>query len=86
MVVTLKAHSLPAAAPVIASMLAPEGAAVMAVNGVPYWYFHGIARGEPRTAEIESVDPGGAVWAAIPPVACDRAAWCIPLPRCPPPA
>ena len=36
-VVTLKAHSLPAAAPSIASMMGPSTALVTGINGVPYW-------------------------------------------------
>ncbi len=75
-VVTLKAHSLPAAAPAIASMLAPDGAVVTAVNGVPYWYFHGI-EGANRDRRVESVDPGGVVWAALPPA---RAIGCVVYP------
>lgn len=75
-VVTLKAHSLPAAAPAIAGMLGPEGAVVTAVNGVPYWYFHGI-EGAHRDRRVESVDPGGVVWAALPPA---RAIGCVVYP------
>ena len=40
--VTLKAHSLPAAAPQIAAMMGPDSALVTGINGVPYWYFHGL--------------------------------------------
>src|SRR5271170_6996004 len=40
-VVTLKAHALPAAAPAIARMMGPDSALVTAVNGIPYWYFFG---------------------------------------------
>lgn len=75
-VVTLKAHSLPAAAPSIAAMLAPDGAVVTAVNGVPYWYFHGI-EGANRDRRVESVDPGGVVWDALPP---SRAIGCVVYP------
>src|SRR5689334_9663682 len=38
-IVTLKAHSLPGAAPQIAAMFGPETVLVTAINGVPYWYF-----------------------------------------------
>ena len=38
-VVTLKAHSLPSAAPDIAKMMGPKTAVVTGINGVPYWYF-----------------------------------------------
>jgi 2-dehydropantoate 2-reductase len=65
-IVTLKAHSLPAAAPAIARMMGPESALVTAINGVPYWYFHGLD-GPWRDRRVESVDPGGALWNILPP-------------------
>ena len=64
--VTLKAHSLPAAAGQIASLIGPQTALVTGINGVPYWYFYGIDSPW-RDRRIESVDPGGAVWAKLPP-------------------
>jgi 2-dehydropantoate 2-reductase len=64
--VTLKAHSLPAAAPQIAALMGPDTSLVMAVNGVPYWYFHGLD-GPWRDRPIESVDPGGGLWDMLPP-------------------
>ncbi|HST76333.1 MAG TPA: 2-dehydropantoate 2-reductase [Acetobacteraceae bacterium] len=65
-IVTLKAHSLPAAAPAIARMMGPESALVTAINGVPYWYFYGLD-GPWRDRCVESVDPGGALWKILPP-------------------
>ncbi len=65
-IVTLKAHALPAAAPVIARMMGPGTALVTALNGVPYWYFYGLD-GPWRDRRVESVDPGGTVWATLPP-------------------
>jgi len=65
-VVTLKAHSLPAAAPDIAQMMGPNSALITAVNGVPYWYFHGL-EGPWKGRRVESVDPGGVVGALLPP-------------------
>jgi 2-dehydropantoate 2-reductase len=65
-IVTLKAHSLPGAAPQIAKLLGAETALVMGVNGVPYWYFHGIDSPF-RDRVIESVDPGGSVSRILPP-------------------
>jgi len=74
--VTLKAHSLPAAAPQIASLIGPQTALVIGVNGIPYWYFYGLdCRWRDRT--IESVDPGGMVWRTLPPA---RVIGCVVYP------
>lgn len=64
--VTLKAHSLPGAAPQVARMMGPDTALVTAINGVPYWYFYGV-EGPWRDRRIESVDPGGTLWETLPP-------------------
>jgi 2-dehydropantoate 2-reductase len=72
-IVTLKAHSLPAAAADIALMMDDESALITAVNGVPYWYFHGLA-GPFAGRRVESVDPGGVLSAALPP---SRAIGCV---------
>lgn len=65
-VVTLKAHSLTAAAPAIAVMMGPESALVTGINGVPYWYFYGLD-GAWRDRRVDSVDPGGRIWEMLPP-------------------
>jgi 2-dehydropantoate 2-reductase len=65
-VVTLKAHSLPGAAPQIARMMGPDSALVTGINGVPYWYFYGQESAW-RDRRIESVDPGGKLWDILPP-------------------
>ena len=70
-VVTLKAHGLPAAAPSIAAMMGPDSALVTGVNGIPYWYFYGLD-GPYRDRVVESVDPGGRLWDVLPPSAGDR--------------
>lgn len=64
-IVTLKAHSLPAAAPDIATMMGPHSALVTGVNGVPYWYFHGL-EGPNTGRHVESVDPGGQLLKILP--------------------
>ncbi len=65
-IVTLKAHGLPAAAPAIARMMGPSTALVTAMNGVPYWYFHAL-EGPYRDRHVESVDPGGRLREVLPP-------------------
>ena len=75
-IVTLKAHSLPAAAPQIAKLLGENTALVMGVNGVPYWYFYGLDSPY-RDRTIESVDPGGVLWRTLPP---SRVIGCVVYP------
>jgi 2-dehydropantoate 2-reductase len=75
-VVTLKAHSLPSAAPQMQPLLGPETAIVSAVNGVPWWYFHKLG-GPHEGRRVDSVDPGGVVSALLPP---ERAIGCIVYP------
>ncbi len=75
-VVTLKAHSLPAAAPHIAHMMGPDTALVTGINGVPYWYFYGLD-GPYRDRIVQSVDPGGTLWQTLSP---SRAIGCVVYP------
>ncbi len=65
-IVTLKAHSLPAAAPEIARLMTPETTLVTSVNGIPSWDFYGL-EGPWRDRRVESVDPGGILWDTLPP-------------------
>jgi 2-dehydropantoate 2-reductase len=65
-IVTLKANGLLAAAPEIQKLMQPDTALVTAINGIPYWYFYG-QEGPWRDRTLESVDPGGKVWAQLPP-------------------
>lgn len=75
-VVTLKAHSLPGAAEQMQPLIGPDTAIVSAVNGVPWWYFHGLG-GAHEGRVVESVDPGGVVSRLLPP---SRAIGCIVYP------
>ena len=65
-IVTLKANGLVPAAPQIAKLMGPETALVTGINGIPYWYFHGLD-GPWRDRVVESVDPGGKLWQLLPP-------------------
>ena len=61
-VIALKATALPDAAPSIARLVGPDTVLVPAMNGIPWWFFHGLD----RDVRLESTDPGGAVSAALP--------------------
>lgn len=75
-VVTLKAHQIPAALPALRALMGPDTAYAWAVNGVPWWYFHGL-EGPWRDRRLESVDPGGAIWRELGP---ERAIGCVVYP------
>ena len=74
--VTLKAHSLPSAAKQMQPLLGTDTAIVSAVNGIPWWYFHGLG-GAYEGRIVQSVDPEGQVSALLPP---SRAIGCIVYP------
>ncbi len=81
-VVTLKAHSLPAAARQMQPLLGPETAIVSAVNGIPWWYFHKLP-GPYEDRRVASVDPDGSLWETLHP---SRAIGCIVYPAAEVPA
>jgi 2-dehydropantoate 2-reductase len=47
-------------------MMDESSALITAVNGVPYWYFHGLP-GPYEGRIVQSVDPGGILSATLPP-------------------
>jgi 2-dehydropantoate 2-reductase len=63
-IVALKGPALPSAAAQIAALIDSDTLVLPAMNGVPWWFGHGIAAlgGRP----LESVDPGGRIAALIP--------------------
>ena len=65
-IVTLKAHSVPAIVGAMQPLLGPETTVVMAVNGVPWWYFYGL-KGRYENTRLASVDPGNVQWDGIGP-------------------
>lgn len=68
-IITLKAHSVPAAAPAMQPLLGPETAVVTAMNGVPWWYFY--RHGGPHDGHrLKAVDPDGSLERLIPPARC----------------
>ncbi|MFG2041050.1 2-dehydropantoate 2-reductase [Dactylosporangium sp. NPDC048998] len=56
-ILTVKAHALPALAPALKPLLGPDTVVIPALNGVPWWFF------PDRT--LRSVDPHGTVGATL---------------------
>lgn len=64
-IVAVKGPALPAVAPAVRTLLGPNTPVLVAMNGVPWWFFDGLP-GEAEGLRLESVDPGGVVREAIP--------------------
>jgi 2-dehydropantoate 2-reductase len=62
-IIAVKGPALPALAPTLAPLLAPDTIVLPAMNGVPWWFGSGIEALGPQP--LESVDPGGGIAAAI---------------------
>lgn len=75
-IVALKAHAVAGIVDHMAPLLGPKTAVVTAVNGVPWWYFHGAA-GALKDRRLKSVDPNGRQWDVIGP---QRAIGCVIYP------
>jgi len=72
-IVALKAQSVPGVVEHMQPLLGPRTAVVMAVNGLPWWYFYKL-EGPWRDRRLESVDPAGRQWQGIGP---ERAIGCV---------
>jgi 2-dehydropantoate 2-reductase len=64
-VLAVKGPSLPGVADKVRPLLGPETVVLTAMNGVPWWFFHGLG-GPHDGAAVRSVDPEGRIAAAIP--------------------
>ena len=64
-IVAVKGQSLAGVAAGIAPLLGPATSVVTAMNGVPWWFFDRLAFGGGKL-RLESLDPDGAIGAAIP--------------------
>ncbi|MBX6324030.1 MAG: 2-dehydropantoate 2-reductase, partial [Rhodospirillaceae bacterium] len=64
-VIAVKAPAMSAVAAGIAPLLGPDTVVLPAMNGVPWWFFHGFG-GPCAGLRFESIDPGGRISAAIP--------------------
>ena len=75
-IVTLKAHSVPAVVSKMAPLIGENTTIVSGVNGVPWWYFH-KSGGDLEGTRLASVDPGDAQWNGFGP---DRVLGCVVYP------
>lgn len=75
-VLALKAPSVAGIVDQMQPLLGPKTAVVMAVNGVPWWYFHGL-EGALRDRRLKTVDPDDKQWRGIGP---DRVLGCVVYP------
>jgi len=62
---TVKAHQLQDLLPELPALIGPHTVVVSMINGLPWWYFQGLA-GPHEGRVLQSVDPGGAIAALIP--------------------
>ena len=72
-VIAVKTTGLASVANNVAALLGPDTAVLSAMNGVPWWFFHGLAPALARI-RLESVDPGGRISGAIP---AERVVGCV---------
>ena len=75
-IVTLKAHSVPPVVDRMQPLIGDHTTIVSGVNGVPWWYFHGL-EGPLADTQLESVDPGGKQWTGFGP---ERVLGCVVYP------
>lgn len=59
-----KAHSIPGSVAQIAPLIGTDTVVVPMINGIPFWYFHGLPDGE-RNPHLDTVDPGGRIWRGL---------------------
>jgi len=58
-IVTLKGHAIPALASTIEQMLAPQGTALFLLNGLVWWWNHGLPGNK---GPLPLLDPEGELW------------------------
>lgn len=75
-IITLKAHSVPAVVGAMQPLIGQHTTIVSGVNGVPWWYFHKLD-GPWQGTRLKSVDPGNAQWDGFGP---DRVLGCVVYP------
>lgn len=64
-VLAVKSPSLAGVVPAVKALLGPQTKVLVAMNGVPWWFFDGLG-GPLNGLHLDAVDPGGAIAAALP--------------------
>lgn len=75
-IVALKASAVAGVVEAMQPLLGPSTAVVMAVNGLPWWYFYGLD-GPYRDRRVASLDPEDKQWSGIGP---ERVIGCVVYP------
>ncbi len=65
-IIGLKAHAIGAMLPRMRTLVADDTIVVPAINGLPWWYFHG-AGGELEGTTLRALDPDRSMFAALSP-------------------
>lgn len=63
-ITTVKAYGLPAIADALARLIAPQGCALFLLNGIPWWWRHGLAG---ASGPLPLVDPQAMLWTRVTP-------------------
>ena len=63
-IIGLKAHAIPAMLPRMAPLVGHDTVVVPAINGLPWWYFHGVG-GELDGLTLRALDPDDTMSAAL---------------------
>lgn len=72
-ILAIKAHAVTGVIDALQPLIGKDTAILYAQNGLPWWYFY--KHGGPHDGKrLESVDPGGAIWAGLGP---ERALGCV---------
>ena len=81
-VLAVKGPALASAAPAVQALCGPQTQVLVAMNGVPWWFFDGLP-GPCAGWQLQTVDPGGAVQSLI---ASARVVGCVVHASCTAPA
>ena len=64
-IVSVKGPAMPQVAPAVRALMGPQTVVLVAMNGVPWWFFDGLP-GEAAGLQLNAVDPGCVTAANIP--------------------